>query len=213
MRPRFDLHAMAAAIGVDLSRAFVDLEKLYAYVDARNDANTRDLDLPCHRGCSMCCNESVFITPLEFFHAWDHVQTTMSDAERSAIVDKGLSLYEEHRALIAALDGEHTDEHDTIAARLKFVCPLLGDDGACRIYARRELYARLFGSTFNEDGGVYGCDRVGAHLGGKHATLLRARPIAKMLEALPLTFKRQVYPFYIHWMYGAGSDDGSRRSS
>ncbi len=124
------------------------------------------------------------------------------DAARSAIVDKGLALYEEHREVIEALEGERTDTHDDIAARLKFVCPLLGADGACEAYPGRELYARLFGSTFNEDGGVYGCHIVGAHLGGKAVTLLRARPVAKMLEELPLTFKRQVYPYYIHWMYG-----------
>jgi hypothetical protein len=194
---------MASAVGVDLDAAFAGLQKLYDYVDERNATNTRALDLPCHRGCSMCCKESVFMTPLEFFFAWDYVQKALSDETRSAIVDKGIALYEQHRALIVALDGDHTPEHDAIAARLKFDCPLLGADGACEAYPGRELYARLFGSTFNEDGGVYGCHIVGAHLGGKSVTLLRARPVAKMLEELPLTFKRQVYPYYIHWMYGA----------
>lgn len=199
---RFDLRVMARAVGVELDDAFEGLKTLYAHVDERNAANTNGLDLPCHRGCSHCCKESVFMTPLEFFYAWDWLQTNASDELLGRVVERGLALYEEHKALIEALEGDHTPEHDAIAARLKFICPMLGDDGACEAYPGRELYARLFGSSFNEDGGVYGCHIVGAHLADKQVTLLRARPIAKMLESLPLTFKRQVYPFYIHWMYG-----------
>lgn len=200
---RFDLRVMARAVSVDLDAAFEKLRELYAFVDERNAANTRDLALPCHRGCSHCCKESVFITPLEFFYAWDYLQTNATDETLTRIVTRGLALYDQHRALIEALEGERTPAHDSIAAKLKFVCPLLGDDGACETYPQRELFARLFGSTFNEDGGVYGCHLVGAHLADKEVTLLRARPIAKMLEELPLTFKRQVYPHYIQWMYRA----------
>ncbi len=199
---RFDLRVMARAVGVELDEAFEGLRALYAHVDERNAANTSDLDLPCHRGCSHCCKESVFMTPLEFFYAWDWLQTNASDELLGRVVERGLALYEEHKTLIEALEGEHTPEHDAIAARLKFICPMLGDDGACEVYPGRELYARLFGASFNEDGGVYGCHLVGAHLADKQVTLLRARPVAKMLDSLPLTFKRQVYPFYIHWMYG-----------
>lgn len=202
---RFDLRVMARAVGVDLDEAFEKLRGLYAYVDERNAANTRDLGLPCHRGCSHCCKESVFMTPLEFFFAWDWLQSNASDELLQRIVTRGLALYQEHKPFIDALEGEHTPEHDAIAAKLKFVCPILGDDGACEAYPGRELYARLFGSTFNEAGGVYGCHIVGGHLADKQVTLLRARPIAKMLESLPLTFKRQVYPFYIQWMYGANA--------
>lgn len=200
--PRLDLRVMARAVGVDLDAAFSELAALYAFVDEKNAANTATLDLPCHRGCSMCCTESVFMTPLEFFYAWDYLQRTATNERLTAIVTRGLDLYDEHHVVIDALDGERTDEHDALAASLKFVCPLLGDDGACEVYPQRELVARLFGSSFNEDGGVYGCHLVGAHLANKSVTLLRARPIAKGLDALPLTFKRQVYPYYIHWMYG-----------
>lgn len=200
--PRLDLRVMARAVNVDLDEAFAELAELYAFVDAKNAANTNTLDLPCHRGCSHCCKESVFMTPLEFFYAWDYVQRELPDAEREAIVAKGLALYAEHGDLIEGLEGEHTPEHDVIAAKLKFVCPLLSADGACAVYPQRELFARLFGSTFNDAGGVYGCHIVGAHLGGKALTLLKASAMAERVRNFPLTFKRQVYPYYINWLYG-----------
>ena len=200
--PRLDLRAMVRAVNVDLDEAFAELAELYAFVDDRNSGNTRSLDLPCHRGCSACCKESVFMTPLEFFYAWDYVQRELGDADRAAIVSRGLALYEAHRELIDALEGEHTPEHDVIAATLKFVCPLLNTEGACSVYPQRELFARLFGSTFNDDGGVYGCGLVGAHLANREIKLLKASSMADRLRAFPLTFKRQVYPFYIHWLYG-----------
>ncbi|MBC7792702.1 MAG: hypothetical protein H7Z43_03255 [Clostridia bacterium] len=193
---------MARSVNVDIDEAFVELSELYAFVDTKNAENTGNLDLPCHRGCSACCKESVFMTPLEFLYAWDYVQRELDDAQRESIVREGLRLYAVHQLLIEDLEGEHTPEHDVIAAQLKFVCPLLSAGGACLVYPQRELFARLFGSTFNSSGGVYGCGLVGSHLAGKEVTLLRASAMADRLRALPLTFKRQVYPYYIHWLYG-----------
>ncbi|MEL7306326.1 MAG: hypothetical protein AAGJ56_10915, partial [Myxococcota bacterium] len=109
---------------------------------------------------------------------------------------------EKNRALISALDDPaRVEEHDTIARKLRFTCPMLGVDGACRIYETRELYARLFGCSFNDAGGIYGCALVGAHLAGQTVTLPKTRIWAKRLDELPLTFKRQVYPYWIAWLY------------
>jgi Fe-S-cluster containining protein len=200
-----DLHALAGRMGVNLSAALQQLQALYAEVDARNQKNTAGLDLPCHRGCDMCCHESVFLTPLEFFAAWDYAQTHLDSDTRDAIVARGLQLYQEHRTLIDAFDvppppGE--PDHYLLAKKLKFTCPLLGSDGACQVYPARELLARLFGCSFNDRGGVYGCHLVDAHLGGKTVTLLPARPTARRLRDLPLTDKRQVYPYYFQALWG-----------
>lgn len=65
-----DLHGMAREAGVDLDAAFVSLAALYEDIDARNGTLTQHLDLPCHGGCSMCCHESLFLTPLELFYVW-----------------------------------------------------------------------------------------------------------------------------------------------
>ena len=116
-----------------------------------------------------------------------------------------MALYAEHRELIDAFGGpppEGEADHLSIARRLRFTCPLLGDDGACSVYPARELYARMFGCSFNEDGGVYGCELVGEHLGGKTVTLMQVRPAALMLNELPMTWMRQVYPYYIQVLYG-----------
>jgi hypothetical protein len=196
LAPRIDLRAAAGALGADLDQSFALLAALYAHVDARNQINTAGLDLPCHRGCSACCHESVFLTPLEFFYAWDFVQRELDDSTRSTIVGRALALFHAHKQTI-----ERVQQDGAMA--LRFDCPLLGDDGACRVYAARELYARLFGCSLHTAGGIYGCHMVGAHLAGKDVRLLQVRPIALRLNELPLTFMRQVYPYYIHLFYGA----------
>jgi hypothetical protein len=63
--------------------------------------------------------------------------------------------------------------------------------------------ARLFGCTFNDAGGLYACHLVADHVGDQTVTLLRARPTWRRLLDLPLTHKRQVYPYYIHLLFGA----------
>ncbi len=206
-----DLHALAALSDVDLDAALTALRALYADVDARNQRHTAGLDLPCHRGCSACCRDSVFLTPLEFLGAWDHVQQHWSAAAREAAIDRGLAAYRTHRAVIDAClrpppPGER--DHFSVVRDLRFDCPLLDDDGACGVYPMREMFGRLFGCSFNDDGGVYGCDLVGAHLADQTVTLLRARPTARRIDDLPLTGMRQVYPWYIHWLYGARDEDG-----
>jgi hypothetical protein len=44
---------------------------------------------------------------------------------------------------------------------------------------------------------------VADHVGDQTVTLLRARPTWRRLLDLPLTHKRQVYPYYIHLLFGA----------
>jgi hypothetical protein len=203
--PAVDLKALARAEGFDLDEAFGQLAKIYQDVDARNAKNTASLNLPCHRGCDMCCHESVFLTPLEFFYVWDWAQTHCDGATLEDMIDRGLALYAQHRAAIVAFEAPPPAgqrDHFSIAKDLKFTCPLLGSQGECRVYPVRELFARLFGCSFNDEGGVYGCHLVAKHLGGQTVTLLPARPTARRLSDLPLTYKRQVYPYYIHLLYG-----------
>jgi hypothetical protein len=204
--PRLDLHVAARALGVDLAAALTQLKALYDHVDRRNKDLTGDLDLPCHRGCSACCHESVFLTPLEFYGAWQYFQDHADDETFARVVDDGLALYREHRELIEAFDRPPPagqDDHTALHQQLAFRCPLLDDDGACRVYPWREMLARLFGCSFNDDGGVYGCDLSGEHLGGRELTLLRARPVMHLVHELPLTDRQQVWPHYIHELYGA----------
>ncbi|MEM6533268.1 MAG: hypothetical protein AAF654_11615 [Myxococcota bacterium] len=199
---RIDVALLAAEVDVDWNVAKKELLGLYSELDERLSVRTRGLDLPCHRGCSACCHESVFVTPLEFLLVWEHAQNTLPPDRLDQIIERGLAAYRDHESAILALESEPVERHDAIAATIKFTCPLLGAAGECQVYPVRELYARLFGCSFNAAGGVYGCHLVGAHLAEKTVTLPRVMPWAQRLNQLPLTFKRQVYPFWIHWLYG-----------
>jgi len=206
--PPVDLFAWAKDADVDLGPAFEALQRLYDEIERKNAALTQNLNLPCHRGCSMCCHESVFLTPLEFFYVWHYVQTHLTDQERQGIIEDGLKLYEEHRTQILALEEPLTgaqQDHFDVASRLRFACPMLSAAGACRVYPAREMLARLFGCSFNDAGGLYACHIVADHIGDQTVTLLRARPTWRRLLDLPLTHKRQVYPYYIHLLFGGAS--------
>jgi Fe-S-cluster containining protein len=200
-----DLYARAETLGVDLDEALQGLIPLYVEVDARNQRNTQGLDLPCHRGCSECCHESVFLTPLEFYGAWLYLQESVDAETLDAVVRDGLAIFEANRALIESFNEpppEGQEDHTQLHMQLRFRCPLLDGDGGCRVYPMREMLGRLFGCSFNEEGGVYGCHLVGAHLADQVVTLVRARPMAQRVHELPMTDRQQVYPWYIHELYG-----------
>lgn len=201
-----DIAGLLAGWGVDFAAARTQLLALYEEVDARAAAQTRTLDLPCHRGCDMCCHQSVFVTPIEFFTMWDWAQTHLDQACRNAMVGRGLALYAEHAAAIEALERpppHGARDHFAVACQLRFTCPNLADDGACLVYPARELLARLFGCSFNDTQGVYGCHIVARHLAGLGpVTLMPARGTARRLRDLPLSDRRQVYPYYFQAVYG-----------
>lgn len=199
MAHRVDLHALARAEGVDLDGALTGLRALYAEVDARNARNTASLDLPCKSGCSSCCEESVLLTRLEFFGIWDHVQTHLDDATRADIVERGLALYAAHADAIRAL--ERARDLTRVLRGVRFRCPLLDAAGRCQAYDMREVLGRLFGASFNDEGGIYGCHLVGAHLADKLVTLSSARTMGSLVHGLPMTGRQNVMPFYIHALY------------
>jgi len=203
---RVDLQALCAGVGrgIDFAAAAAELLAFYEEIDARNGRNTADLCLPCQRGCASCCHESVFLTPLEFMVAWAYAQEHLDAPTLDAVVAAGLSIYEAEQERIVALDAPPPDgarDHFAIAGQLRFRCPLLGPEGACLVYPVRELYARLFGQSFNAQGGVYGCDLVGTHLAGRTVTLVSAERAAARLVEMPFGHKRQVYPYYLHLLY------------
>ncbi len=200
--PVIDIPALAAQLEVDWAEARTQLAQVYERLDERIATRTAGLDLPCYRGCSACCHESVFVTPLEFLYVWEWVQENFSDEAKGRVIERGLTLYDAHRERIEALESGPPAQHDAIARGLRFTCPLLGEAGECSVYPVRELYARLFGCSFNSEGGIYGCHLVGAHLADRVVTLPAVRPWAQVLGELPLTFKRQVYPYWLHWLFG-----------
>jgi hypothetical protein len=202
--PRVDIRALTRDVGVDFEQLCDVLLRYYADIDEHNARNSEALDLPCGRGCSACCHEAVFLTPLEFLAAWDWAQQHLSGAQREAAIVAGLALYDKHREAILAFDEPPPDgqaDHFLIAQELHYTCPLLAEDGSCLVYPVRELAARLFGVSFNDAGGVYGCLEVGSRLGGQTVTLVSAERACERLLELPFGNKRQVYPYFLHMLY------------
>ncbi|MCK5690596.1 hypothetical protein KAI87_15055 [Myxococcota bacterium] len=203
--PHIDLYALAESWGCsDLNDALDGLFSLYTDVDSRIEETTRDLDLPCYKGCDACCHESVFLTPLEFLAIWAWAQTNLDAQSRLHIVNRALEIYKDHQSIIDGFESappEGQEDHFQTAKELRFRCPFLGQDGGCMVYPARELYARLFGMSFNDDGGIYGCHLVGEHLAAKEVTLLPASATARRLNQLPLTSSRQVLPWYLNQLF------------
>lgn len=181
-----ELRAVASELGDDLDQALAQLTALYTALDQRLAKTTASLELPCGPGCSDCCKQGVFLTPLEFFAIWDFAQNRLPKKQLGQIVESSLNIHREQQ------DKTHADP---------FACPLLADDGTCRVYPVRELSSRLFGCTFNENSGVYGCQMVGEKLADKTLTLVQARPVFQQLQQLPLTFMSQQIPYYVALFY------------
>jgi hypothetical protein len=204
--PPVDFVKLLADVGVDFATARDGLSARYQELDRRNQRNVDKLELPCHAGCDACCHESVFVTPLEFVVAWDWAQTHLDQHWRDQVIDRALRLFADHGEAILAFDAPPpagAADHFAGARQLRFACPMLSDAGECSIYPVRELVARLFGCSFNDAGGVYGCELVGQKLGGQVVTLVSATRVVTLISELPLTGKRQVYPYYFHLLYGS----------
>ncbi len=160
-----DLQRLGKALDVNLAAALSDLRQIFAELNQRIEAHASGYDLPCHAGCSACCNVAVRVSFLEYV------------AVVEALRKKELLADFVRRAL--ALDG------DLPAQR----CPALSESGLCLAYASRPLVCRLFGLSFNEQGGLYACDMAGAQLAGQTLRLPRAQAVLQQVRALPLTEK------------------------
>ena len=195
-----------------LARALDALQSVYAALDQRLAATTHALSaLPCrghndsHGHCSICCHESVFLTPLEWFFAVDYMQRSFSREELTETILAAHKIYAEQKARIDALSAPPPTgeaDHFSIARELRFTCPLLRPHG-CSIYPARELLGRLFGQSFNQQGGIYGCGLSGAFFGDRLATLVSMPAWTQQLGVLPLTHYRQVYPYWFALTYPA----------
>lgn len=205
---------------MDLRAALQALKQLYWRLDDKLIQTTANLAIPCRAldvqdkenkktPCHECCHESVFLTPLEWFYIVDYMQTHFSESQLHAIILYAHTLYHEHKSKIDALFSPLPDgvpDHFEVAKQIRFACPLLGPQG-CQIYPARELYARLFGQSYFSNNQIYGCSRSidffsTAILSQKLSSpLVSARAFARMLDRLPLTHMRQVFPYYFYMTY------------
>ncbi|MEW5855311.1 MAG: hypothetical protein AB2A00_41430 [Myxococcota bacterium] len=205
---------------VTLADAFVVLKDLYDRVDEHAARLAAPLELPCHPGCSSCCRQSVFVTPLEALYLLSHLQETRSPSEVTAVVDAGVATFNAHRERILAF-GHPTcpgapELGDDDARRraapldrvlsalaLSFDCPLLDSAGLCSVYPAREMRGRLFAvSRLKSRDEYYACNLLGRHLDGREVRLMDAEAVVELLHLHPLTDGEQVIPYYL-WRYAS----------
>lgn len=202
-----------------LAEAIEALRDLYAHLDAHAAAIAGPLELPCRAGCSQCCRQSVFATPLEALYLLHAVQTALDGDARREVVARARAIVAANRELILAFGhpgcpgAAPLSDDDAVprpapadrveAARaLNFDCPLLDGEGRCRVYPARELKARLFAvSALPSRGGeYYACPDLGRHLDGREVRLMDAEKVQALLRLHPLTAGEQVLPYYL-WRY------------
>lgn len=191
----------ALGLGPDPERVLGPLRRLYGEVDAAIARAADGLGLPCGSGCSECCHESVFLSAPEFL------------AVAAALLDRPPEVVQEIRIRMLALAHRFEDElelletlpagteRDEVAARVRFRCPLLGEDERCTVYEARELNARTFGQSRDGlRGEPYGCARTHERLrvlGAASSGLPDARAVRRALaERLPGTERVHVYPWW-----------------
>ena len=125
------------------------LETLDAWMDDARSAHPGVV--PCRAGCTACCHGpfDVTVADVELIRS---AVTRLDPAERAEVVRRAGVLLARMTALaphwaaphdIAALGDERFDRMiDTLASE---PCPLLADDGRCRIYRDRPMVCRLIG--------------------------------------------------------------------
>lgn len=180
-----NLRALATALDEDLNQALADLQKLFAQIDRRIGARIKGMDFPCHAACSACCNAAVRISFLEYVALIEYLR---SQELLEHFFEKALTIIPDD---IDPGDEKASDPTKSIihTAAAQQTCPVLGDDGLCQAYQARPLVCRLFGLSFNEQGGLYACQLVGEKFAGQELRLPRAQNILQQIRSLPLTEK------------------------
>ncbi|HTS88075.1 MAG TPA: YkgJ family cysteine cluster protein [Gemmatimonadales bacterium] len=116
--------------------------------------------IPCHKGCSACCHGPFDITVADGLLLREAIGA-LPEAERATVRQRGLALLARIRRLApdwrAPWDLQALEEHrfDAISEELAAEpCPLLDDEGACRVYAHRPLVCRMMGLPMMTAAGI-----------------------------------------------------------
>lgn len=107
--------------------------------------------IPCTGGCSACCHGpfDISVADAELLAA---AVNALPDAERREIRSRAGGLFARMRAYLPDWDAPHDiasvgdDAFDRMSDALSAEpCPLLGEGGACRVYADRPFVCRITG--------------------------------------------------------------------
>lgn len=181
------VEALSAALGLPAFHSTeAYMKTLYHEVDAAIAASPGTAQAPCRSGCDACCREAVFVSAPEFVYvvAWLRRRWPVADREalHRVMAHWAHRFADEIECLAELRPGAERDE---VAARIRFACPLLSDDGACRIYPVRELNARSFGRSWDEKRGApYAC--------GEATERLRVLPALETALPSAWAFRRRL---------------------
>ena len=203
--------ALARDLGLDsVETTLTALREVYDRVDRSVAQGAAGLGLPCRSGCDACCREAVFVSAPEFLAVARYLIENESRPRRQAIVDammRWFDAFEDELLLLETITPG--PERDEVAMRVRFECPLLRD-GRCTVYPVRELNARTFGLTRDEDRNApFGCglthERLRVLPSAAQDKLAGAREARRWLnERVPGATDVHVYPWwfarYGHWL-------------
>jgi Fe-S-cluster containining protein len=130
-----------------------DYRALLERLDEWFSSGRRDapIPVPCQGGCTACCHGPFDISIADAELVRDAVRRLPS-IERAAVADRARALLDRMRAAEPAWEPPYEvaaigeDRFDRLSDALADEpCPLLDEDGRCRIYADRPLVCRLIG--------------------------------------------------------------------
>lgn len=108
----------------DTKKLILMVGKRNAGFDLINSEFSEAID--CNKGCAHCCHLFVDVMSFEAIAIHQYVRRMLSPQEQKIIVDKVVECYDE-------LKGQTIEEEQKLIRK----CPLLNDEGKCRVYPVR----------------------------------------------------------------------------
>ena len=195
---------LAAAMGFTQSpeETITVVRDFYRSLQEKLEQTETGLSLPCKEGCDACCHESVFLSAPEFLTVCHYLFGHKDQRYRDNLLNAMCLLAEEFADEIEFLESASPGfERDEVAARIKFRCPMLTEEGGCSIYPVRELNGRTFGLSWDaKNNQAYGCTLTRDSLRVVESPankLLDARVVRKSFnELVELSDVVHVYPWW-----------------
>lgn len=175
----------------DFSEIFAKYEALRGNVDAlfNSISQAHPECVKCGEGCSDCCNALFDLSLVEAMYINRKFQDTFGfGPERSDILqladEADRRTYKFKRKIFKdSQDGRDSNEILKEVAHMRQRCPLLGDDGRCRMYESRPLTCRVYGVPANIGGEAHTCGKS-AFLPGVSYPTISLDALNQRLQAL-----------------------------
>jgi Fe-S-cluster containining protein len=133
------------------------LERLDEWFQAARDRHPNVI--PCRSGCTACCYGPFDINSADVLLLREGIES-LSDEIRRDVTDRARVLLDLMQQLEPGWGGDYDiqaigdDRFDALAEQLAGEpCPLLGDDGACSVYAHRPMVCRMIGLPMDAGAG------------------------------------------------------------